>query len=186
MYWSPDLVRIAPLSARHSLRYSQTRSGMKAVRPGGFGTQYCAWHSATSYTATQELSFTNLPYMPDAGGSCGANLVQNGNDGWSIVEGHEYMESVTDPFTTAWWDAAGYEIGDKCAWTGLWLDPLGSWGSFAMQPEWDNNTSNCATGPTFTHGRKYIYQAQDGLAWIRLRVCLPAKDIYPWHAHLIM
>jgi hypothetical protein len=27
------------------------------------------------------------------------------------------METVTDPFLSAWYDATGFEIGDKCAYT---------------------------------------------------------------------
>jgi alpha-ketoglutarate-dependent taurine dioxygenase len=32
--------RIAPMAAHHSLRHSQTRSGMKPIRPGAFGSAY--------------------------------------------------------------------------------------------------------------------------------------------------
>jgi hypothetical protein len=116
---------------------------------GGFGSQYCAYHNWTQMSDGTFLSWTNLPYIPDAGGNCGANIIQNGFDGWSIVGGHEYMESVSDPFVnspspgSAWYDDQGFEIGDKCAWTGLFTETLGSWGTFAQQPEWDNSTSSC-------------------------------------------
>lgn len=120
---------------------------------GGFGSQYCAYHNVTSF-GSGSLSWTNLPYMPDAGGNCGANFVQNGDDGWSIVEGHEFNESVTDPFLSAWWDSSGEEIGDKCAWQGLYAENL-STGSYAMQPEFDNRTSSCQPQSTFQWGRIY-------------------------------
>ena len=116
---------------------------------GGFGSQYCAYHNWTRMSNGTYLSWTNLPYIPDQGGNCGANFVQNGFDGWSIVGGHEYLESVTDPFVnsstpgSAWYDSQGDEIGDKCAWTGLFTETLGSWGTFAQQPEWDNSTASC-------------------------------------------
>jgi Ricin-type beta-trefoil lectin domain len=116
---------------------------------GGFGSQYCAYHNWTQMSDGTFLSWTNLPYIPDAGGNCGANIIQNGFDGWSIVGGHEYMESTTDPFVnspspgSAWYDDQGYEIGDKCAWTNLFTETLGSWGTFAQQPEWDNSTGSC-------------------------------------------
>lgn len=121
---------------------------------GGFGSQYCAYHNWAQYSSTQLLSWTNLPYMPDQGANCGANMVQNADDGWSIVGGHEYMESVTDPFVnnqSAWYDNQGFEIGDKCAWTNLFAQTM-STGSFAMQPEWDNRTSACQKASTYTHG----------------------------------
>ena len=109
---------------------------------GGFGSSYCAWHSWTAYSGGSNFSFTNLPYLPDQGSNCGANLVQNGNDGWSIVGGHEYAESVTDPFLNAWYDSSGEEIGDKCAWTGLFGEAMGG-STYAQQPLWDNNTGAC-------------------------------------------
>src|SRR5215469_15424984 len=111
---------------------------------GGFGSTYCAWHSWTASSGGNPFSYTNLPYMPDQGGNCGANAVQSGFDGWSIVGGHEYAESVTDPFLNAWFDSSGLEgeIGDKCAWTNLFAETMGGT-SYAQQPEWDNNTGSC-------------------------------------------
>lgn len=120
---------------------------------GGFGSQYCAWHSWTSYSTSQELSYTNLPYLPDVGSTCGANYLDGPEDGWSIVGGHEYNEAVTDPFGNGWYDSSySGEVGDKCAWTGIFNEKL-STGTFAMQPEWDNHVSGCSDAFTFTHGR---------------------------------
>jgi Ricin-type beta-trefoil lectin domain len=129
---------------------------------GGFGSGYCAYHNWAQYSSSQLLSWTNLPYIPDQGSNCGANLVQNGDDGWSIVGGHEYAESVTDPFVnnqTAWADNQGYEIGDKCAWTNLFTQTT-STGTFAMQPEWDNHTSACQPTSTYPRGRVKLYNSQ--------------------------
>jgi len=109
---------------------------------GGTGN-YCAWHSNSNEP------YTNLPYILDAGGGCGEDIVQNQYDGFSIVGGHEYAETITDPFpVSGWWDSAdgsGGEIGDKCA----WRDPVSgntdigtvtlSTGTFAMQPLFDND-----------------------------------------------
>jgi serine protease len=109
---------------------------------GGSGN-YCAWHSNSNEP------YTNLPYILDAGAGCGESIVQNQWDGFSIVGGHEYAETVTDPFpVSGWWDGSdpfGGEIGDKCA----WRDPVTgnvdistvtlSTGTFAMQPLYDNN-----------------------------------------------
>jgi len=83
----------------------------------GFGTQYCAYHSSTSSTVGN-VAYTNLPYITDAGPSCGANFNGLGPDaGITIVGGHEMAETVTDQFpSTGWLDSSGAENGDKCAW----------------------------------------------------------------------
>ena len=83
----------------------------------GFGTQYCAWHSSTS-SSYGNIAYTNLPYITDAGASCGANFNGLGpNAGITIVEGHELAETITDQFPNGGWlDGGGAENGDKCAW----------------------------------------------------------------------
>ncbi len=114
----------------------------------GFGTQYCAWHSSTSSTYGN-LSYTNLPYITDAGANCGANFNGLGQDaGITIVAGHEMAESVTDPFpSTGWVDGSGSEIGDKCAWNSATKDVGFSNGySFPVQPLWSNADNGGAGG----------------------------------------
>ncbi|HEY6235855.1 MAG TPA: hypothetical protein VIW69_12205, partial [Candidatus Elarobacter sp.] len=89
------------------------------IRPSGFGTQYCAYHSSTT-AAGHTIAWTNDPYLPDVGASCGAGSVNNPGtlDGVSIVFGHEQAETETDPFpNSGWLDSSGAENGDKCAWT---------------------------------------------------------------------
>jgi len=109
----------------------------------GFGTQYCAWHSSTSSTVGN-VAYTNLPYITDAGASCGANFNGLGPDaGITIVGGHEMAETITDQFPNGGWlDSGGAENGDKCAWissgqgasAGIKL----SSGTFAVQSLWSN------------------------------------------------
>jgi serine protease len=126
----------------------------------GFGTQFCAYHDNTTFNG-QPLAYANMPYIPDAGASCGMNFV-NGTDGFghgffdgfSIVTGHEYGEAATDAFpsqTIAWIDSAGSETGDKCAWN---QGPGPDFATqnvtfagqfFAVQPLWSNN-ANGGTG----------------------------------------
>jgi serine protease len=104
----------------------------------GFGTSFCAYHGAVG--ADPNVTYTDLPYMTDAGGSCGEDSVNGAGgllDGVSIVEGHELAEAITDPLLNAWFDANGAEIGDKCAWTGLG-NITTSAGTFAVQPLWSN------------------------------------------------
>jgi serine protease len=112
----------------------------------GFGSSFCAYHGATTQGG-HVISYTNLPYITDAGRSCGENSVNGGNagllDGVSIVSGHEYAESETDPQLNAWWDNAnGEENGDLCAWRGLG-DITESTGTFAMQPIWSDTKNAC-------------------------------------------
>jgi hypothetical protein len=105
----------------------------------GFGTQYCAWHSSTS-SSYGRIAYTNLPYITDAGASCGANFNGLGaTAGITIVEGHELAETITDQFPNGGWlDGSGAENGDKCAWNaGTSNQPVGG-GSFPVQPLWSN------------------------------------------------
>jgi serine protease len=109
----------------------------------GFKTQYCAYHSATS-SAVGNVAYTNLPYITDAGASCGANFNGLGpKAGITIVSGHEMAESITDQFPNGGWlDAGGEENGDKCAWIssgqGASTDINLTTGTFAVQSLWSN------------------------------------------------
>jgi hypothetical protein len=113
-------------------------AGFAAPSCGG-GGYYCAWHSNSNEP------YTNLPYMLDAGDKCGENFVNpNGAfDGFSIVGGHEYAETITDPYPSSGWvdpqDQGGGEIADKCAWSSQSSDVSLSTGKFAMQPLWSNS-----------------------------------------------
>jgi len=111
------------------------------IVPSGFKTQYCAYH-ATTTSSGSTISWTNLPYLPDAGTGCGANSVAGPNDGVSIVEGHEMAESETDPQLGAWLDSSGAEIGDKCAWVNLQETNLNGT-NYPTQPLWSNAVSGC-------------------------------------------
>lgn len=119
--------------------------------PAGFLTQgWCAYHS-TAVTRFGLISWTNLPYMPDGGVSCGARSAPSApsdesatDEGVTVVEGHEQGESVTDPNPgLGWYDGAnGQEIGDLCAWQNIQNDTFGSY-SYTMQPMWSNASSAC-------------------------------------------
>jgi hypothetical protein len=119
------------------------------VRPVGFGTQYCAWHSATTVSG-QTLPFTNMPYVTDVGASCGANFVRTSggvvgaSEGVTIVGGHEYAETLTDPnASSGWLSSGGAENGDLCAWisSGQGASAIVSinGASYAVQSLWSNN-----------------------------------------------
>lgn len=116
----------------------------------GFGRQYCAWHSSTSSSAGN-IAYTNLPYITDAGASCGANFNGLGaNAGITIVGGHEMAETITDQFPNGGWlDSGGAENGDKCAWIssgqGASANITLSTGTFPVQSLW-SNAFNSGTG----------------------------------------
>ncbi|MBV9333066.1 MAG: hypothetical protein JO146_03585 [Candidatus Eremiobacteraeota bacterium] len=114
----------------------------------GFRTQWCAYHSNT-FTNGNLVSYTNLPYIPDAGSACGSNIISPPSDetgadeGVTIVGGHEQGESVTDPQpNTGWYNTSYGEIGDICAWTNIQNDPFGSY-SYTSQPMFSNATHSC-------------------------------------------
>ncbi len=114
----------------------------------GFGSSFCAYHSATQYNS-QLVSYTNLPYMPDAGHSCGSSIITAPSDeaavdeGVTIVEGHEYGESVTDPNPpSGWYNNQQGEIGDICAWQNIQNDPFRT-NSWTAQPMFSNATQTC-------------------------------------------
>ncbi len=126
---------------------------------------FCAWHDYTRDTTLDgggavggpPVAFTNLPYLTDVGSSCGAGFVNPGNvlDGVTIVEGHEYAETVTDMAPVyGWISRSGEEVGDLCAWittgSGKAQNITLSTGSFAVQSVWanvaNNNTGGCIIG----------------------------------------
>ncbi len=126
---------------------------------------FCAWHDYTgdSYGISNPdgwLAFTNLPYIPDAGTSCGQNFVNSGSggtlDGVTIVGGHEYAETITDQYPAGGWtDSSGNEDGDKCAWIssgpGASQDITLTTGAFAVQSTWANDFNGGAGGCEVTH-----------------------------------
>jgi hypothetical protein len=125
-----------------------TASGNNA---SGFGTQYCAWHSSTSSSAGN-VAYTNLPYITDAGASCGAGFNGLGpKAGITIVSGHELAETITDQFPNGGWlDSQGAENGDKCAWIssgqGASADITLGTGIFPVQSLWSNAFNSNAGG----------------------------------------
>jgi len=110
------------------------------THPDGFpNAGFCAYHDATG-----GLPYTNMPYVLDAGTSCGQNSVGGKLDGFSIVAGHEYLEVVTDPIPPSGWVARnGEENADLCAWRNLHKITLNT-GSFAVQPTYSNKVHGCA------------------------------------------
>src|SRR5690348_8499606 len=115
----------------------------------GFGTQYCAYHSSVS-SGFGNIAWTNMPYITDAGASCGANFNGLGSKaGITIVGGHEFAETETDIYPNGGWlDSGGAENGDKCAWittghAGASANASLNGVSFPVQSLWSNANSGC-------------------------------------------
>jgi hypothetical protein len=106
---------------------------------------YCAWHSwgTIGTTPVQFAFFFNLD--DDAG--CDPVDTQSGHiQGLAAlgnVSGHELSEALTDPRGAGWFDQAGDENADKCAWTFS-----GNLAQFSNGTQWkiQGNWSNAAYG----------------------------------------
>jgi serine protease len=153
---SPSQSQLAGEAVKAAAYFKNTASGSNNTtqyviatahdnNASGFGSSYCAWHSSTS-SSYGNIAYTNLPYITDAGASCGAGF--NGlpqNAGITIVEGHELAETITDQFPNGGWlDRNGAENGDKCAWTAGTSNQSLTGASFPVQPLWSNASSSCA------------------------------------------
>lgn len=134
----------------------------------GYGL-YCAYHSYVQSSSYGPVVYTDLPYVTDfdtggvegngSGLSCGENMVNKGAagkyDGVSLAVGHEFVESMTDPYpSTGWVDSSGQETGDKCAYRtsgpGAMSDLHLTTGTFAVQGMWSNLAGN-GNGDCITH-----------------------------------
>ncbi len=136
------------------------------THPDGFPNGgWCAWHDwngdVGASSTVGDIAFTNMPYVLDLGTSCGQNFVNQGSagtlDGFTIVEGHEYSETITDQNPAGGWtDTSGAENMDKCAWIapgsqGGAANLSTAHGSFAMQGTWSNDSVNNTGRCEFTH-----------------------------------
>jgi serine protease len=152
--------------------------------PDGFNTPsgtFCAWHDFTGDSTLPggpvsspygDIAFTNMPYVADAGSGCGQNYVNAGTagllDGFSIVEGHEYAETITDQNPAGGWvnpTDGGSENGDECAWIstgqGASANVVMGNGTYAMQSTWSNDTNRCdITHVTVTGGSGVAISSQ--------------------------
>jgi hypothetical protein len=88
----------------------------------GFVTKYCGWHTRATIAATDiKFAFVGDPSTQGLG-SCASQTATSPNanpgaDAMVSVLAHELAEAATDPDLNAWFDAAGSENADKCAWT---------------------------------------------------------------------
>ncbi|HEY2475977.1 MAG TPA: hypothetical protein VGI19_14400 [Candidatus Cybelea sp.] len=147
---NPTDKQVAAQALRFVKRFGYDPNGSYVVATAhdhnsiGFGTQWCAYHGAT-FDGKQVISYTNLPYIPDAGANCGANYLsppkdESGDDeGVTIIEGAMYGDSITDPYPDTGWYP---EIGFWCAWDDIELDPFGKH-AYATQPMFSLASNSC-------------------------------------------
>jgi hypothetical protein len=127
---------------------------------GGFGTQYCAYHSWGTVTVGGVARTVLYSAMPDdyaKASACSSGLAAANGDAHADAEVsvlvHEIEETTTDMNGNAWYDTSGYENADKCAWNygttfttsfgGKANVTLGS-KSFLIQQNWVNSgTGGC-------------------------------------------
>lgn len=126
---------------------------------------YCAYHSPI-VSGNNAILYTSMPFPTvRTGNNCyyppgGPQTFPNGNvnaDAVISVTSHEQFESITDPlvnFRSAWYDAAGFENGDECAWQfgpNVYAgggDVIGNGHVYEVQQEYSNAQADCAVvGP---------------------------------------
>ncbi|MDX6448499.1 MAG: hypothetical protein QOG29_1956 [Gaiellaceae bacterium] len=116
-------------------------------------SQYCAYHSSYGSGSTVTL-YANQPYTMTVPSGCDSTQHPNGDaaDPTINVVSHEHAETITDPLGNAWYDLAGYENGDKCAWnfgTATGSTAYGQYNQtinghfYYVQQEYSNARSNC-------------------------------------------
>jgi len=115
-------------------------------------TSFCGYHEIAPDLHGTQTPYEVIPFPENDLGGCTSGESPNGDpaadDAVNIIS-HELFETVTDPALNAWFDAAGYEIGDKCAWTfgnaGLTGANVTLHGdSYYLQLEYSNRISNCS------------------------------------------
>ena len=115
-------------------------------------TTFCAYHGSFG----SNTIYAAMPYTGTNLSACGVSTSPNHNidaDSTINVTSHEQMEAATDPLLNAWYDLAGYEIGDKCAWIFGSTNSNGgdvTWNghTYEVQKEWDNYVRGCVlSGP---------------------------------------
>jgi len=140
----------------------------KGTNPDSYQGQYCAWHDYNGDSTLTggavsspygDVAFSNQPYNIDSGAGCGVGFVNSPGttDGYTITLGHEWHEMMSDQNPAGGWtnhqsgsSYNGQENSDECA----WLSPgtsggaanisFGSFGTYAEQASWSNDTNACA------------------------------------------
>ncbi len=118
---------------------------------------YCAYHSGFFSGTSDVILYANMPYAGTWSSgypyTCGIASPSPNNDPDADEEisitSHEQFETATDPLGDAWYDGAGSEIGDKCAYNYGTVAANGSnvtlnGDPYLVQQEWSNAAGGCA------------------------------------------
>jgi len=126
---------------------------------GGFGTQYCAYHTHGTVTiagVAKTVLYAAMPYNYAYPSACTSGLapangtLDPGADYEVNTLVHEIEETTTDMMGNAWYDRRGYENADKCAWTWGTVQTAGNGGkynitvggkNYLVQQNWKNTGS---------------------------------------------
>jgi hypothetical protein len=126
---------------------------------GGFGTQYCAYHTRGALQDGRVFYYAAMPYNQQYPSGCTSGYTSPNADVAANAEvntlAHEIEETTTDARGDAWFDRRGYENADKCAWTwgttktatngGVYNMQLGDGKYYLVQRNWVNaGSGGCA------------------------------------------
>lgn len=134
-----------------------TGAGEKVCDGSGCSnTDFCGYHGTLSDVSGAETAYESIPFP---GNGCLVETTQGATDTVSNtavnVVSHELFETITDPGVGfgdyGWYDGAGYEVGDKCAY--IW-GPIsttngqgdittGAGEDYLIQEEYSNAASDC-------------------------------------------
>lgn len=133
-----------------------TRKGDTPMASDGSSfPSWCAYHDSLVSSSGSVLSYTLMPWLPDAssflgGDGCDANFnVINPNlNGWYEVGGHEFVESVTDPrgdgyITPEPGNPSNSEIGDRCGFKHAFTERMPGGSTYKQQQVWSNIEHAC-------------------------------------------
>ncbi|HUZ82803.1 MAG TPA: hypothetical protein VMU73_11225 [Gaiellaceae bacterium] len=116
-------------------------------------SQYCAYHSWIG-SGSSVVLYANQPYTDTVPAACDATAHPNNSEADPTINvvSHEHNETITDPNGNAWYDSAGYENGDKCAWkfgTSIGSTAYGAYNQlingnpYELQQEYSNAHRGC-------------------------------------------
>jgi hypothetical protein len=117
--------------------------------PRPASSNFCGWHT-TSTCSGQTVEVAFLWSLDNDGGCSPQDSTTGHSNGLAAlanVTAHEVHETRTDPGLTAWFDAAGNEVGDKCAWTfAHGTVPFSNGTKWKLQSEWSNTAYLAGNG----------------------------------------
>jgi hypothetical protein len=126
---------------------------------GGFGSQYCAYHTRGTLADGRVFYYAAMPYNQQYPTGCTSGYTSPNADAAANSEvntlAHVIEETTTDARGDAWFDRRGYENADKCAWTwgatstlsngGVYNMRLGDGNYYLIQRNWVNaGSGGCA------------------------------------------